>query len=46
MCYITGLLRQEVEDLSKRDYVYYLAVAHTRLKVITYLLTSSYCFVL
>ncbi|VDN29807.1 unnamed protein product [Gongylonema pulchrum] len=26
------LLRKEVEDVSKRDYVYYLAIAHTRLK--------------
>lgn len=26
-------MRQEVEDISKRDYVYYLAIAHTRLKV-------------
>ncbi|VDK67700.1 unnamed protein product [Litomosoides sigmodontis] len=29
---LEDLLRQEVEDISKRDYVYYLAVAHTRLK--------------
>ncbi|EJW77042.1 hypothetical protein WUBG_12047, partial [Wuchereria bancrofti] len=27
-----NLLRQEVEDISKRDYVFYLAIAHTRLK--------------
>ncbi|VDK86839.1 unnamed protein product [Onchocerca ochengi] len=29
---LEDLLRQEVEDISKRDYVYYLAIAHTRLK--------------
>ncbi|MCP9263277.1 hypothetical protein DINM_006612 [Dirofilaria immitis] len=29
---LEDLLRKELEDISKRDYVYYLAVAHTRLK--------------
>ncbi|VDN07151.1 unnamed protein product [Thelazia callipaeda] len=29
---LEDLLRKEVEDISKRDYVYYLAIAHTRLK--------------
>jgi len=27
-----GLLNRDTEDVPKRDYVYYLAVAHTRLK--------------
>ncbi|VDD97777.1 unnamed protein product, partial [Enterobius vermicularis] len=29
---LEGLLHKDTEDIAKRDYVYYLAVAHTRLK--------------
>ncbi|KAH7702778.1 fis1-related protein [Aphelenchoides avenae] len=29
---LEGLLKRDTEDIPKRDYVYYLAVAHTRLK--------------
>ena len=29
----SDLLHRDSEDVAKRDYVYYLAVAHTRLKV-------------
>lgn len=28
-----GLLKRGEEDIPKRDYVYYLALAHTRIKV-------------
>uniref|UniRef100_A0A0N5A9Q9 Pentatricopeptide repeat-containing protein n=1 Tax=Syphacia muris TaxID=451379 RepID=A0A0N5A9Q9_9BILA len=37
------LFRRDSEDVSKRDYVYFLAVAHTRLKVI--FLLSIYYFI-
>ena len=30
---LEGLLKRDTEDIPKRDYVYYLAVAHTRIKV-------------
>jgi len=29
---LEGLLKRDTEDIPKRDYVYYLAVAHTRIK--------------
>ncbi|KHN75344.1 Mitochondrial fission 1 protein [Toxocara canis] len=29
---LEDLLRRDAEDVSKRDYIYYLAIAHTRLK--------------
>ena len=30
---ISDLLKNEKDDISKRDYLYYIAVGHTRLKV-------------
>lgn len=38
---LEGLLKRGAEDIPKRDYVYYLAIAHTRIKVILYL---NMCF--
>ncbi|VDK53796.1 unnamed protein product [Anisakis simplex] len=29
---LEDLMRRDTEDVSKRDYIYYLAIAHTRLK--------------
>jgi fission 1 protein len=29
---LEGLLKRQTEDIPKRDYVYYLAIAHTRIK--------------
>lgn len=40
---LEGLLKRDTEDIPKRDYVYYLAVAHTRIKVrLSFILFTVY----